>query len=401
MADITDSVGEGGTNKVHDVALVQAMLSVIKDAKGNAYLDDYDGKYGNHTKGAIVKFQTDQGLLKPPAKPAAGAPAPAAAPGPAEKEGLVAKGSDTLAKLVAAIPADFKEMRIIENTSTVYFPGTEADSKASAAAINGTQDLETQFRGKVATLVTKMFETHKIVLSVTDSGGHRSFEDQFQIFVKKATTKAGPGESNHNFGRAVDIGFNGLQWLRGGTIVKDDWWVNKLTKDGKDKVGNKRAAELWKARDAIAIPLGLFNTILPGDDIHLQSFDDNLPNDKALVDLMNRVGKLSWEAEHGSPRRYFCDLGFGGKKYMVGKATEIWNLKGTVTKANLAEGKTEALKAAALKAPPPPKGAPPAKAVVPVKETDIKDEELKKMKQSLKDDFLAAEKEWLQWKAVT
>jgi len=78
MADITDSVGEGGTNKVHDVALVQAMLSVIKDAKGNPYLDDYDGKYGHGTKGAIVKFQTDQGVLKPPAKPAAGAPPPAA-----------------------------------------------------------------------------------------------------------------------------------------------------------------------------------------------------------------------------------------------------------------------------------------------------------------------------------
>ena len=397
MADITDSVGEGGTNKVHDVALVQAMLSVIKDAKGNAYLDDYDGKYGNHTKGAIVKFQTDQGLLKPPAKPAAGAPPPAAAAGPAEKEGLVAKGSDTLAKLVAAIPAGYKEMRIIENTSTVYFPGTEADSKASAAAINGTQDLETQFRGKVASLVTKMFETHKIVLWVTGSGGHRSFEEQFQIFVKNQTTKAGPGESNHNFGRAVDIGFNGLQWLKGGgVIVKDeDWWLNKLTKDGKDKEGNKKATEFWKARDAIAIPLGLFNSILDGDDDHLQSFDDHLPNDKALVDLMNRVGTLKWEAEHGIPRRYLCDLGFGGKKYNVGKATDIWNLKGTVTKAMIAEGRTEALKAAAL-----PKGAAAVKAVVAVKETDIKDEELKKMKQSLKDDFLAAEKEWLQWKAV-
>ncbi len=37
-------------------------------------------------------------------------------------------------------------------------------------------------------------------------------------------------------------------------IVKDeDWWLNKLTKDGKDKVGNKKATEFWKARDAITI----------------------------------------------------------------------------------------------------------------------------------------------------
>jgi hypothetical protein len=35
-----------------------------------------------------------------------------------------------------------------------------------------------------------------------------------------------------------------------------------------------------------------------------------------------------------------------------------------------------------------------------VKESDVKDEDVKKMRQSLKDDFLAAEKEWLKWRAV-
>lgn len=393
MPDITDSVGEGGPNKVHDVAMVQAMLSVIKDAKNHAYLGDYDGKYGNTTKAAIIKFQTDQGLINPGAKPGAGAPGAAAA----EKEGLVAKNSDTLAKMVAAVPADYTEIRIIENASTVYFPGTQADCKASTAAINGTQDLEPGFRGKIALLVGKMFETHKIVLWLTGSGGHRSFEEQFQIFVKNKTTKAGPGESNHNFGRAVDIGFNQLQWLKGGgTIVTDDWWLNKLTNNEKDKVGKAKAEEFWKARDAIAIPLGLWNSILDGDDDHLQSFDDHLPNDKSLVDLMNRVGALKWEAEHNTPRRYLCDLGLGGKKYNVGKATEIWSLTATVTKANIAEAKTEALKAAALAKG----GAAAVKAVVPVKESDIKDEDVKKMRQSLKDDFLAAEKEWLKWRPV-
>jgi hypothetical protein len=331
-------------------------------------------------------------LINPGAKPGAGAAGAAAG----EKEGLVAKGSDTLAKMVAAVPADYTEMRIIENASTVYFPGTQADCKASTAAINGTQDLEPGFRGKVALLVGKMFETHKIVLWLTASGGHRSFEEQFQIFVKNKTTKAGPGESNHNFGRAVDIGFNQLQWLKGGgTIVKDDWWLNKLTNNEKDKVGKAKATEFWKARDAIAIPLGLWNSILDGDDDHLQSFDDHLPNDKSLVDLMNRVGALKWEAEHNTPRRYLCDLGLGGKKYNVGKATEIWSLTATVTKAMIAEAKTDALKAAALA-----KGPAAVKAVVPVKESDIKDADVKQMRQSLKDDFISAEKEWLKWRPV-
>src|SRR5205823_12122160 len=135
MPDIKDSVGEGATNRIHDVALVQAMLTVIKDAKNNAYLDDYDGKYGPMTRKAIVNFQTDRGLLKPILKPGS-------APATGEKDGLVAKSSDTLAKMVASIPGDYKDMLIIENTATVYFPGPEVDAKNNAAAINVIMDLE-------------------------------------------------------------------------------------------------------------------------------------------------------------------------------------------------------------------------------------------------------------------
>jgi hypothetical protein len=396
MPDIKDSVGEGGTNLVHDVALVQAMLTVIKNAKSDAYLPDYDGKYGPSTKGAIIQFQTDRGLLKPAAKPASVGAAPKAAAPPAaagEKEGLVAKGSDTLAKMVAALPADYKAMLIIENTRTVYFPGVEADATASAAAII-LLDLEPTFRGKVANLVKLMYATHKIVLWVTKSGGRRTFDQQ----DKQTGTKAGPGESNHNFGRATDIGFNRFQWLTaGGAIVKDeDWWLNKMTKNNTNKLGKAKATELWTARDAIATksPLGLFNSILDGDDDHLQSFDDHLPNDRALAALLNLVGVMIWEAEHKTPRRYNCDLGLGGKMYNVGRATDIWNLNATVTKAMMAEAMTDALK----RGPFAKDFA--AKKVLPFKEADIKAADLTKMKQSLKDDFVAAETNWLKWQPV-
>jgi hypothetical protein len=416
MPDIKNSVGEGGTNSVHDVALVQAMLTVVKNAKSVAYLRDYDGKYGPHTKTAIMDFQIDQGLIAKPAAashaagasgkgslavkggiaPTAGKPAGAtAAAGPLEKPGLVDKGSATLAKLVAALPVDLKDMMIIENTNTVYLPGEEADAKASAASINGTADLDVAFRGKVAQLVNLMFSTHKIVLSVTGTGGHRTFQKQFET----VTTHAGPGESNHNFGRAVDIGFNEFRWIKaGGTIVTDDWWLNQLTNHEKDKTGKLRAKQLWKARDAIAVkgPPGLFNTILDGDDIHLQSFDDNLPNDLALVDLLNRVGKTKWEAEHKKPRRYSNDLGLGGKLFMVGTAKDIWSLHATVTKAMIAQAKTDALmKAATVKGPAA------VKAVVPVKEADIKPADVTAMQKALKDDFVAAETNWQKWQAVS
>lgn len=399
MPDITDSVGDGGTNNVHDVALVQAMLTVVKNARGVPYLTGYDGKSGHHTTHAITSFQTDQGLLPRHGAAHAAAGGAAAAPAVAERSGQVAKGSATLAKMVAALPAAFATMMIIENTRTVYFPGTDADAKASSKAISMTADLEHGFRTKVAQLVDLMFAAHQIVLSVTPSGGHRSFEEQFKIWKRGGgVTKAGPGESNHNFGRAVDIGFQGLQWLKGdGAKATDDFWLNVLTKNETDRDGKARAAELWKARDAIGVKgaPGLFNSILPGDDDHLQSFDDHLPNDKALADLLSRVGKFNWEAEHRSPRRYLSDLGFGGTMFNVGTSIEIWDRRATVTKVMIAHARTEKLIKDAT-----PKGAAAVKAVVPVKVSDIKDDDVRDLRKALKDEFVAAEANWDKWKTV-
>ncbi|WP_046241434.1 peptidoglycan-binding domain-containing protein, partial [Delftia tsuruhatensis] len=63
MPDIKDSVGEGGSNQVHDVALLQAMLRVVKDAKNAPYLGvDYDGSYGAQTRAALERFQNDHKL---------------------------------------------------------------------------------------------------------------------------------------------------------------------------------------------------------------------------------------------------------------------------------------------------------------------------------------------------
>jgi peptidoglycan hydrolase-like protein with peptidoglycan-binding domain len=391
MPDIKDSVGDTGTNNVHDVAMIQAILTVIKDAKNNPYLPDYDGKPGPATTKAITAFQTDQGLA---AKPNAAVPDA----GVTEKAGLVAKGSTTLTKMVAALPADYKDMQIIEGTSTVYFPGDENDSKASQKAILGKADLNLEFRTKVAKLVEQMYANNKIVLWVTDSGWKRTFDEQQKIATGgTGATGAGPGESNHNFGRAVDIGFNKFTFLKaGGAKATDDWWLNVLTKNEKDAAGNAKAKQLWTARDAIGVTaIGLFNSILPGDVDHLQSFDDHLPNDKALADLLNRAGKMKWEAEHKKPRRYNSDLGLGATMLNVGKATEIWAGNATVTKKMIAQGKTDALIKAAQ-----PKGPVAVKAVVPVLEKDIKDDVVKQMQKALKDDFAAAEAKWDQWKSV-
>ena len=73
MSDIQDSVGEGAAkNNVHDLALVQAMLKVIKNATGQPYLSsNYDGVYGKDTKTAITKFQQDHKIIPTDPKQAA------------------------------------------------------------------------------------------------------------------------------------------------------------------------------------------------------------------------------------------------------------------------------------------------------------------------------------------
>lgn len=63
-----------------------------------------------------------------------------------------------------------------------------------------------------AALVRTMFTTYQLVLTVAPSGGRRTFQNQYDIATDgSGATDAGPGESNHNFGQAVDIGFNHLK----------------------------------------------------------------------------------------------------------------------------------------------------------------------------------------------
>jgi len=99
MPNITDSVGEGGANKRHDVAIVQLMLQLIKDASNNPYFaGEYNGAYGATTKTAIAAFQKGQKLLPAsPGNPAKTGAMPAVAP--AEKEGFIGVSSQTFAKI--------------------------------------------------------------------------------------------------------------------------------------------------------------------------------------------------------------------------------------------------------------------------------------------------------------
>jgi hypothetical protein len=370
MPDITDSVGETGKNQPHDVAMVQAMLKAIKNAKGAPYLTtNYDGAYGKNTKAAIIAFQTDHKTTS-----ATG-----------DTAGLIKAGGATMGKINDLLPADRKTMRIVEGMKTVYLEGDATVAKAKSTAVAADVELDVAFRAKIAQLIDSMFATHKIVLSIAPQGGRRTFAQQAALSA--AVTGAGPGESNHNFGMAVDIGFDGIKWLQGdGTVKSDDSWLNSLS-----KVKAAEFNKFWEIRNDIALkaPIGVFKTKKAGDLIHLQNFDDTAVSyGRSLATLLDAVGAFRWQAQAGSPNSYKTDLGGGAKSYNVGTSKQIWAENATVTKAMLAELKT---------AKEPLAGGKPKKVW---KEADIKATDLTAMKKTLKGEFETAEAKRATWKAV-
>lgn len=391
MADIKDSVGEQGTNKVHDIALVQAMLRLVKDAKNQPYLGgNYDGSYGKVTKAAIISFQNDHKLA-------------AAKAGPGQDTlGLVSSGGPTILKLNAMLSAENKEIRILPDTRTVYWPGNEADAKESSKAILGNVEMEVTFRTTVAKLVDTMFQDHKIVLSLTNSGARRTFQKQYELVTQpNPPTKAGPGESNHNYGMAVDIGFKGLKWMQGnGTAKVDSWWLNAL-----EGVSPAKAAEMWKARNVVAVDqLKLHPSALKGDLIHLQRFSDaNVSMRRSLAGHMNNVGKMRWKHFNN---QYQTDFGWKADFYSVGSATQIWGKVATVSKDELAKALSNAK---VPQQPPANKDAKmqPLKKAAPILDpgkaitaTQITQKQIDEARRLLRVEMETAEKEAFKWQAL-
>jgi len=401
VPDIKGSVGDGGANAVQDVALVQAMLRVVKDAKGAAYFgNNYSGTYDGATKTAIAAFQADHKLIAP-----AGVKLDPAAAAKYDTSGLVGKNSQTLKELTKALPADYKEMRIIEGTKTVYLEMKDATAKANAGTIQTKNELDASFRQKVATLVTQVYADYKIALSIPPDGWRRDFAAQAKILPTK--TGAGPGESNHQYGQAVDIGFQGLRWVDGdGQIRTDNWWL-----DAGNHMTAKKRLDFWAARNKIAYgALGLFKTNKVGDDIHVQAYsDNNVEYHVSLAGLLQSVSPkgMKWV---GTPHssQYKTDFGLGGATFKVGTARELWSSQATVTKADLAtalNAKLAADKTFVIEkflglppAPAQPGAKPPAPTVL--KDADIKQTYIDAMKTLLQAEFKAADANWKKWKPL-
>jgi hypothetical protein len=393
MQLISGPVGHGCDNKNHsDVALVQAILVLTEQPTtspqcGKPYLAHYNGTYSNHTYEALRAFQKDHVFVAPDGKqPAGDAPA---------TPGRVAPDDGTWRKLVEKVSPEFSYLRVLSGGRTVYVSASLDDLNRNLLAAYKMTFAPT-FRSKVINCFFRMLMHYGIAIGVCDNGDRRDFQTQYELLTKPLkpgeakVTNAGPGESNHNFGQAVDLGFQGLRWLRSdGTVVENEtFWLHRLNPD--QKVLGREALLFYETlRNVGTQECGLFRGPLH-DRPHLQAWSDKgVDMASRLADLLTRSGTMQWSGKH---QHYKCDLGLGGELFKVGTAAQIWTRSATVTIHTLTP-KHAAVKHAATR-----KGvAHTAASATEHKKVTAAD--VKTMQNELRRQFELADANWEKWTA--
>jgi hypothetical protein len=293
--------------------------------------------------------------------------------------GSIRPGWPTMRALDAALPLAYRGIRTAEGAHLVYWAGSAQAAADSAAEIAADTRLNQPFRETVAEMVRTMFDEYELVVAqARGSNPLRTFQKQYEIRRDTPNaTGAGPGESNHNYGHAIDIGFLGLKWMKpNGDIVTEDLGVLDMKR--LTSVNDHWRQEMWRLRAEIAYDeLGLFPTTKPNDEEHVQAFDDNRVNTRrSLAKLLTLAGNMRWEFIGGHSRNYKCDLGFrGGTMHEVGEAMRLWDKSGPMQKAWIAAGRH-----------------------VPV--AAVTEADVTAMRNALRADFEAAEAEYDQWTGV-
>jgi hypothetical protein len=412
MQNLTGTVGEGGANARHDVALVQALLVLIQrpahlDPKKSKYLSAIDGECGDGTKEGIRRFQNDQVF----GDAATGTSRAVAGATP----GRIAPSDVTWTKLVAGAPTGFSDLRVLPGSKTAYIAATAAE-RDEALGLLDRFTFEDTFRAKVKEVVRVLHANTGLVASLCRwsetncKAARRDFQTQYELLIDPtAPTSAGPGESNHNFGQAVDLGFKGLRWLRAnGTVEeKESSWMHKLDPEQK---ATGESLFFWNVLRETGEQLGLFRGP-ESDRPHLQAWSDaKVSMPRRLVDLLNRVSvdrRMKWdvrwvklEGKKKKVTRYQCDLGYGFDYFDVGSAAQIWTRQATINEQTLTAARAQAgrfatamavrshgLAAPGLGASLGARGATPA-----VTAQDVVD-----MKNALRACFEAADRDWSRW----
>lgn len=233
------------------------------------------------------------------------------------------------------------------------------------------------FQFKVRACISQMHALYGIAVGVCPKGDRRNFQTQYDLWLQgPGITGAGPGESNHNYGMAADMGFKGLAWLHpdGKPDPNETPWIHHLTAQS-----NAQATLFWDALRTVGTSsvVGAFRGPV-ADRPHLQNWNDaNVSMVVRLAAHLQASGTMRWSH---APGGYRSDLGLGGAQYALGTSAAIWNNNAALTPAHLDAAR--AASAAAKKQPAPP----------PVTQAD-----LAAMRTALRHEFELADANWPNW----
>jgi hypothetical protein len=306
--------GERGSDKHHSGTGITDMQKLL--ASAGAYSGKNDGWFSKATNDAVIEFQ--EYAAKGDCIDAKGKKSQLEAKDwlKGHRPGVGDGPTIDMLKLITG-----KGLKI---ASVLTFPGTNFRYKKTKMTVEEciatlSSNLRAGFKKDIKAVIRGMHDLGIAFGTNTPTSGYRSFAQQ--LTIDKSKTDAGPGESFHSYGVAVDLGV--IDWVdEDGTSYKKDFWLSTMDKMPKYKGFSNK---IWTKRDEIG---GNNLNVLAKERIHMQSMPSGAVCGFALVKALNEACSQSGDATWSYRRTkgggsYECSLGSATKFTNIGTSEQM------------------------------------------------------------------------------
>ena len=219
----------------------------------------------------------------------------------------------------------------LKDADLITFPGTtftygKTKKTVSECIATLPTEMRTNFKTKITIVIKEM---HKLGIAFGApkryKAGYRSFKQQYSL--PASSTKAGPGESFHNYGLAVDLGV--IDWVDNKGKNYTDFWLSNM-----DAIAEYKgfSAKIWAKRNSFAT-IGVHS--LSWEIIHLQGVPAKTSGRESLAKCLNKAAKATdYSYQSGGAGIYQCKVSKKAKWVNIGTAKELWSGKVRNVKAD-------------------------------------------------------------------
>ncbi len=230
--------------------------------------------------------------------------------------------------LLALDEASVSKWKYDDNANILTFPNTTFKYRKTKKTLRECIDTLPkelrkefkEFKEFKENIITVIKEMHKLGIALGApnkyKAGYRTFKQQFDLPAN--VTKAGPGESFHNYGLAVDLGI--IDWVDLAGKNHSDFWFGTMDSMKQYK---GFSSKIWSKRNEF---IGKDIHKLSWEIIHLQSLPASTSGRSALVAYLNEAAKdSSMRYRKSSGNTYECQLSKEGKWINIGSAKDLWS----------------------------------------------------------------------------